>query len=58
MKANTDSALKPNSFRPAPESRTASPESPQCRSLPAACWHNRYKPWCGSNVTGHWIIFI
>jgi hypothetical protein len=26
MKANTDSAMKANSFRPTPESRSASPE--------------------------------
>jgi hypothetical protein len=26
MKANTDSAMKPNSFRATPESRSASPE--------------------------------
>src|SRR5690348_1163517 len=28
MKVNTDSGMKPNSFRPIPEQRSASPESP------------------------------
>jgi hypothetical protein len=30
MKVNTGSGMKPNSFKPIPEQRSASPESPGC----------------------------